>query len=156
MTSRTFDAGEVIFYEGAFSSSMYRIGAGTVGIYAAYGTPDERLLATLGPGQYFGEMGLVECYPRSATAVALEASTTTDEIVYDEFDEALKNDPDEILVVLRQLSSRLREMNAQYDEARHAIHEAFEVERADIRRSSKLKSTLQSMVSFFRRSRARG
>ena len=62
---------EIIFNEGDKSDRMYDIRHGRVGIYANYGTKEEKLLTELTKDQFFGEMGIIEGYPRSATAVAL-------------------------------------------------------------------------------------
>ena len=62
---------EIIFNQGDKSDCMYDIRVGTVGIYANYGTKEEKLLTELTKDQFFGEMGIIEGYPRSATAVAM-------------------------------------------------------------------------------------
>ena len=64
--------GSVIFKEGAYELSMFSVVSGKVGIFADYKTRDEKVLAELGKGRIFGEMGLIEAKPRSATALALE------------------------------------------------------------------------------------
>ena len=146
MKRQTYDRGDVIFREGQFALSMYEIEAGSVGIYANYGLPEERMLATLRSGEYFGEMGLAECYPRSATAVALEEGTTLDEIDSDEFSSYFQDSPDKVLTIMRSLSARLRETNARYIEARQAIHDAIEAEHAGARKGKSLVSRLTGML----------
>ena len=72
---KRFAKGEVIFKEGALESFMYDLIEGKVGIYAHYGEAGEKLLTELNAedgGATFGEMGLIDVMPRSATAVALE------------------------------------------------------------------------------------
>jgi len=59
--------GEVVFYEGTTGSSMFVVLGGTVSIYEG-----KKLLATLGQGETFGEMALIDNDPRSASAVAAE------------------------------------------------------------------------------------
>ena len=54
---------EVIFHEGDKSDCMYDIRLGRVGIYANYGTKEEKLLTELTKDQFFGEMGIIEGYP---------------------------------------------------------------------------------------------
>ena len=136
MNQKTYHKGEVIFEQGAFARTMYEIAAGSVGIYAAYGTADEKLLATLGPGEFFGEMGLVECYPRSATAVSLADDTVADELGADDFSDFYRNQPEKVLTIMRQLSSRLRETDRRYQEACRTVYEAVEAERAGRRRAA--------------------
>ena len=146
MNRQEFGRNEVIFREGEFALTMYEIEAGQVGIYASYGSPDERKLATLGKGEFFGEMGLAECYPRSATAVALEEGATLNEIDAKEFADYFQNQPDTVLSIMRMLSARLRDTNARYLEAREAIHDAVEAERAGKKKSRSLVGKLTGML----------
>ena len=64
----TFNRGNVIFRQGDFAHGMYDILSGSVGIYVGYGTEHEVELNVLKAGDYLGEMGMIEVYPRSATA----------------------------------------------------------------------------------------
>ncbi|MBP3894591.1 MAG: Crp/Fnr family transcriptional regulator [Atopobiaceae bacterium] len=146
MRRLTFGRDDVIFKEGEFALSMYEIVSGSVGIYANYGTSSSRMLAALREGEFFGEMGLAECYPRSATAVALEDGTALDEIDADEFSSYFRDKPDTVLAILRTLSARLRETNARYLEARQAVHDAIEAERAGAKKERSLVGKLTSML----------
>jgi CRP/FNR family cyclic AMP-dependent transcriptional regulator len=69
--SRQYQSGEVIFWEEEPGVGMYIIQKGEVGIYKDYAKADQRELARLEPGDFFGEMALLEDDWRSATAVAL-------------------------------------------------------------------------------------
>lgn len=151
MNHVTFEKGEVIFREGSYGETMFEITGGKVGIYAGYGTDGERMLATLGVGETFGEMGLIEFWPRSATAVALEGDTAADELDADELKAYLQTQPEKTLSIMRQLSARLRETDERYQEACNTVYEAIEAEAMGKRRSKSLRSRLSSMVRRFRR-----
>ena len=71
MELRQLKQDEVIFRQGDASACMFRVSRGKVGIFLDYGGPRQSRLTELGPGRYFGEMGLLDQAPRSATAVAL-------------------------------------------------------------------------------------
>jgi CRP-like cAMP-binding protein len=58
---------EVIFREGDRGNSLYLIARGAVRISM---TQPERVLAVLGPGEFFGEIALLSARPRTATATA--------------------------------------------------------------------------------------
>ena len=55
MEPKTFKKGEIIFKQGDLSDCMYDILWGQVGIYADYGTPEEKLLTTLETERFFGD-----------------------------------------------------------------------------------------------------
>ena len=153
MRDLAFGRDEVVFRAGEYADTMYAIESGSVGIYANRGSADEQQLATLGPGAYFGEMGLAECYPRSATAVALEDDTKLAEIDTEEFASFFQERPDAVLDIMRALSSRLRQTNMRYLEARQTVYEAIEAERDGKRRSRSLADRLTAMVRSARRSK---
>lgn len=67
-------AGETVFAEGELGESLFVIEDGRVEI-TQQKEKERRTLAVFGPGDCFGEMALIDCQPRSATAIALEASS---------------------------------------------------------------------------------
>ena len=69
---RSYHPGEVVFEEGDPGTGMYMIRSGGVGIFAKTPQGDEEQLATLGPGDFFGETTLTAPAPRSATARTTE------------------------------------------------------------------------------------
>lgn len=68
-----FAQGEVIFQQGYPADNAYTIIKGRVGIYLEELDGKEKPLAILKEGQMFGEMGIIDEAPRSASARALEA-----------------------------------------------------------------------------------
>jgi len=66
--SLSFRKGEVIFREGDPGTIFYAILAGEVQIRRE---ASGKVLAVLKPGEVFGEMAVLDNYPRSATAIAL-------------------------------------------------------------------------------------
>ena len=70
------------------------------------------MLAILGPGDFFGEMALLDDSPRSATAVALEP-TETWTLHRGEFMTYLSDNPDFTLHVLKTLARHIRRLNTQ-------------------------------------------
>ena len=73
--SKQYHLNEIVFRQGDESVFMYRILRGRVGLFLDYGGSDEVRLAELLENQLFGEMGLLDHAPRSATAVVLEEET---------------------------------------------------------------------------------
>ena len=116
MRQLTFAKGDIIFRQGDFANVMYDIVNGKVGIYSDYQGEQEKLIAELGDGQILGEMGMIEAYPRSATAVALSEQVVLSELVEDDLEAYFKDDPAKVLQLMRQLSERLRETTRKYTE----------------------------------------
>lgn len=71
MLSREIAAGELIFSEGDAADCAYLIESGAVEITVSRGET-RQVLALLGAGEVFGEMGVIDGLPRSATATAAE------------------------------------------------------------------------------------
>lgn len=109
--TRIYKAGRVLFFENTPGEVMYLVLTGSVGIYKSAGGRQEILLATLGPGSFFGEMSLLDEQPRSATArIAADAELVV--ITKKAFEQMLETDPgitSKILIALvRAVFERLR------------------------------------------------
>jgi len=105
---KTFEKDETICKIGDQGDAMYIIITGNVNI-CIYG-PDnsEQVVATLGPGDYFGEMALLTGEPRSATVKSSEPSEMF--LLYkDDFDVILERFPSISLSMGKIVSRRLRE-----------------------------------------------
>ena len=76
MRSRRFRRGEVIFHVGDPGDALFVIVSGEVKISLPSETGDEAILATLRPGDVFGELALLDGAPRSASASALTPTET--------------------------------------------------------------------------------
>ena len=70
---KEYGSGETIFNEGDPGKALFIILAGRGSICRAVNEGEE-LLATLGPGSYFGELALIDDQPRFASARAPEAA----------------------------------------------------------------------------------
>ena len=151
MITKNYDRGQIIFKQGDYSDCMYDILEGKVGVYGAYGTHDEKLIAELGKGQSLGEMGMLEYYPRSATAVALEDGTALAEITEDELNDYLRNRPEKLLSIMRQLSERIRETNMKYVDACRVVYENDEAEKNGKEKSDELKKDMEMLAEFYGR-----
>jgi putative peptide zinc metalloprotease protein len=70
---RTFSPGQAVFRQGDEADAFYVVRRGSVNVVEEDPeTGGERILATLGRGQSFGELGLVQEAPRAATIRAAE------------------------------------------------------------------------------------
>ena len=128
MDIKAFRKGAVIFREGDPSDCMYEVYTGKVGVYAAYGTPEQKLLMEYYQDHYFGEMGLLEKAPRSATAVALEDDTNVASITEENFSEFFEKNPANILVLMQRMSHNLRRRTDDFVAVCRSIKEISEKE----------------------------
>lgn len=112
--SRTYPAGAFLFREGETGQEMFVIAEGKVRISKSVPGIGEEALAVLEPGQYFGEMAVIEDSPRSADAIA-HVSCSVWVIERARLDQLMFTDKDLAYVLLwtfvRTLSERLRETN---------------------------------------------
>ena len=69
-----YEEGEVVFHEGDAGTALYVIEKGEVKIVLGSAEGKDVVLSLLGPGDFFGELALFDGEPRSADAVAKEAS----------------------------------------------------------------------------------
>jgi CRP/FNR family cyclic AMP-dependent transcriptional regulator len=103
----TFADGAVIFREGEVSDAAYLLITGVVKVVRDYGTSQEKTIAVVGKGEYFGEMGAIDNSPRSATAVA-KGEVDCAAVSADEFMDVLVEQPTEAIELLKVLFERLR------------------------------------------------
>ena len=96
---------------------MYDIHFGRIGIYTGYGTPEEKLLTELFANKFFGEMGMIDGEPRSATAVVMADNTTLETIYPEDLEELIETNPLKVDMILQHLSGRLRHLTADYADA---------------------------------------
>jgi len=99
--------GKAVATEGSGGLAFHLIieGSATVG-------KDGRELRTLGPGDYFGEISMIDGRPRSATVTALEPMKAV-AIPHQTFETLIDEDPEFARHLLKALCARLREAEAR-------------------------------------------
>ena len=104
---RRFKRGEYIVEQGKKCESLFIILAGRARVVVTDRRDREVILATLHPGDYLGEMSLIDHEPHSAT---VEAEVQTDALVLggDDFNRCLLENNSTMTAVLRGLVQRLR------------------------------------------------
>ena len=152
MSAIAFKKGGVIFKQGDASDCMYDVLWGKVGIYANYGTPEEKLLTTLETEQFFGEMGMIEGLPRSATAVALTNDTKVRIITPETFQELFQKSPARVLMVIMNMSRRIRELTIDYLTACQTVAKSVEAEKAGAEIGGDLQTELEKLSQVYQQS----
>jgi CRP/FNR family transcriptional regulator, cyclic AMP receptor protein len=115
MRRRRFRRNEVIFHQGDTGDSLHVVASGAVKIVLPSAEGDEAIIATLWPGDFFGELSLVDGAPRSATATAIEP-TETYVLARDSFRELLEGDPSLRDALLEGLAHELRRLTGHVEE----------------------------------------
>lgn len=101
--------GALIIKEGDLGTALFVIQTGNVRI-VKHDDDHQRCLATLGPGEIFGEMALFDQQKRSASAVACgEARVLT--VDRQKFFTTMSRDPTVSIEIFASMSRRLRHMN---------------------------------------------
>ncbi len=99
--------GEVLFYEKEESGDMYIVLEGKVRASLFDEQGNELVLAELGPGEFIGEMSMIDELPRSATITAQE-NTRLAKLRRDVFFRIVRENPDIAVNVIKALVARLR------------------------------------------------
>ncbi len=145
MNTAKYGKNELIFANNALESCMYDIKSGSVGIYSNYSEKDEKLLVVLKAGDTFGELGMIEKMPRSATAVALEKTEVA--VIEDEdFEEYFKDKPEKVWKILGNTSHRVRELTKDYLEVCAAVSDYADCQEKDEAPSDELMKKIKTFA----------
>jgi CRP-like cAMP-binding protein len=120
--TKKFAPGDVVFHEGEVADAVYFLESGQISITTALGDGDPVVLANLRPPQIFGELGVLDDHPRSATARA-EVESEVRVVPLREFTTWIRQDPDNAREVMITLAGRLRDANAIITRQQAALRE---------------------------------
>lgn len=104
---RSYEAGTILCHENAIEDRFYMILEGEVEVTKNINNNETRLLKTLSPGDFFGEMALIHNAPRAATVTA-KSPLTTLELDKSGFDRVLHNSSSIAMAMVSEISNRLR------------------------------------------------
>jgi len=111
----TYLMGDIIFSEGELGTEMYIVQSGTVEIFKKIGGR-QKVLSTLEKGDFFGEMSVLEDFPRTASARA-RTDVEVVRINQTTFDQMIKSNTEIAVRMLRKFSRRLRETTTMLEES---------------------------------------
>ncbi len=104
---RRYAAGEVIIKEGDDAIGCFIVASGEVEVVKGLDSSDQKVLAILGPGDFFGEMAIIDDAPRSATVRAIK-DTECIAITRWDFMAEVRTRPDIAIQMLPVLVKRIR------------------------------------------------
>jgi CRP/FNR family cyclic AMP-dependent transcriptional regulator len=108
VTRRSAGRNTTIMSSGDATDSLYIVLSGRLKVMMSDSEGKEVILSILGPGEFFGEMGLIDDEPRSASVVTIEACELLS-IAKREFKRCLAENFEMAMAVMRGLVRRLRE-----------------------------------------------
>ncbi|MGZ6069923.1 MAG: Crp/Fnr family transcriptional regulator [Myxococcaceae bacterium] len=110
---KEFPKGTVLFHEGEAGKEMFVLQAGRVVITKTV-RDTVQILATLGPGEFFGEMALISNRPRNATATVDEPARV---LVIDPktFEGMIRGNSEIAVRMIKKLAERLDAADAQIE-----------------------------------------
>src|SRR3970040_435424 len=108
VTRRSTTRGSIIMAAGDPTDSLYIILSGRLKVMMSDADGKEVILSILGPGEFFGEMGLIDDNPRSASVVAIEPCELL-AITRRDFKKCMTDNAEMAVAVMRGLVRRLRE-----------------------------------------------
>jgi CRP/FNR family cyclic AMP-dependent transcriptional regulator len=105
-----FDADEIIFNEQDKGDALYVVEDGSVRIWVLDEDVEPVTLKELGPGEFFGELAVLDRGPRSTNATAI-GETTLHRLSSDDFQAFLMKHPDVAIDVICEIGARMRQTN---------------------------------------------
>ncbi|MBO4494735.1 MAG: cyclic nucleotide-binding domain-containing protein [Clostridiales bacterium] len=123
LSQKAFKNGEEIIKEGDIGKSFYLLTEGKAGVYANYEKNNPFRIAVLEPGEYFGEMAILEAYPRNATVVAV-GNVNVIEIPADEMSTFFEENPEQVFELMKHIGKRIQLMTDDYNESEALLKEA--------------------------------
>ncbi|HXZ50652.1 MAG TPA: Crp/Fnr family transcriptional regulator [Burkholderiales bacterium] len=105
---KSLPRGAMVMAAGDPTDSLYIVISGRLKVMMSDADGKEVILSILGPGEFFGEMGLIDDAPRSASVVCIEACELLS-IAKRDFNKCLSDSFEMAMAVMRGLVHRLRE-----------------------------------------------
>ena len=111
-TRRRYPKDTVVFFENEEGDFFFTITEGRIKVTILGDDGREVILSVLGPGDFFGEMALLDNEPRSATAIAVEESELLS-LHRNDFQSVLSDNRSITTGLIKVLTARLRRANHQ-------------------------------------------
>jgi CRP/FNR family cyclic AMP-dependent transcriptional regulator len=106
---KSYPRGAVVISEGDEATSMYILLSGSVKVYHTDADGRETILNTLGAGEHFGELALVDESPRSASVTTLEPSRLL-MLSKTAFRECMNEYPEVSYLLIKSLAQQVRRL----------------------------------------------
>lgn len=111
---KTYPKDGVVFFENEAGDALFMILRGRIKVTILGDDGREIILTVLGPGDFFGEMAVLDHEPRSATTIAIEESELLS-LQRSDFEGVLTENKTIAVGLIRVLTTRLRRANQQIE-----------------------------------------
>jgi CRP-like cAMP-binding protein len=108
MKQLNFSKDEVIIQEGEISQDAFILLDGIIAVTKTMADGSEKQLALLEKNAIFGETGLVDTLPRTATCKAHTNNVVVGVVTKENYAQLVKHKPEAILPILRIVTERMR------------------------------------------------
>lgn len=132
--SRHYPARTVLCQQGQIEHTFYIVVEGQVVASQVLDGGEERILAIIGPNDYFGEMGLIDDTPRVASCTTV-VPTTVLEVTEEVFDRLVEKSPAIAYAILQRVLATARENDRRAIEALEAKNEALQAAMAELQKA---------------------
>lgn len=113
---RRFRKGETVFHQGDPGDALFVVSSGSVKVVLPSDEGAEpAIVAILGPGEFFGELAILDGAPHSATIVAVEPTETL-VLHRDTFLDLIDRDPDLRRTLLASLAAAIRRLTGHVED----------------------------------------
>ena len=107
LSFRQLESGASLFHRGDPGNSMFLIDSGRIRISVKDADGHDAVLTELGPGEFFGEMVILDNQPRSADATVIESAKLA-VLAREDLRSLVRKNPDIALAILTSMTQRLR------------------------------------------------
>jgi CRP-like cAMP-binding protein len=112
LAERSFAPGEWVLRQGEPGESLHLVASGRFAVEQELPDGSRRRVATVGPGDIFGELALIDGEPRSASVRALRRGSTR-VLTRADFLAVVREHPDVALAIMGRLTHMVRHLTAQ-------------------------------------------
>lgn len=121
---KSFPKKSIIFHEGDPGDTLYILKSGRVKISKITEDGREKTLTIMQPGDFLGEMAILDSLPRSATAEVLDEQAIAYTVNKRDFERIILENPQIALKIMGVLTRRIRQVNQQVEDlAFKDVHE---------------------------------
>ena len=142
---------QVLIRQGEIATNMYEIISGQVGIYMDYGDEAQKEIGILSEGDFVGELELIDSSTRIASVIALGNDVVVKKLTVEDFNDLVKEHPAKVILMIQQLSARVRRLDNLYLEACSTIDEYRRAEEENLPKSPSLLARLRKFAAVARK-----